>query len=199
MDRKLVKQSKKLSWLLRHAGPSEGLDMDSAGWVPVGQVLDRLHMSKARLQEIVRTNNKRRLQIVDGKIRACQGHSTDCRAVTVEGLEASWKPLPSDGPIWHGTRVDVLEAIAREGIRPIARTHVHCAPALKSVVGKRAQVAVMLELSVPRLREAGFEVFEAPNGVVLVRHVPPGCIVGINAMSKRARALKPQLDALFGI
>ncbi len=199
MDRKLVKQSKKLSWLLRHAGPSEGLEMDPAGWVPVAQVLSRLSMSPSRLQEIVRTNNKRRLQMIDGKIRACQGHSTDCRAVTVDALEASWRRLPGDGPIYHGTRVDVLEAIAREGIRPIARTHVHCAPALKSVVGKRAQVAVMLELSVPRLREAGFEVYEAPNGVILVRHVPPGCVVGVQAISKRARALKPELDALFGL
>jgi len=156
-------------------------------------------MDPGRLQQIVRTNNKRRLQVSDGRIRACQGHSLDCHAVTVEGLEASWKPLAGEGPIWHGTRVDVVEAVAREGIRPIKRTHVHCAPALKSVVGKRAQVAVMLELSVPRLREAGFEVFEAPNGVVLVRHVPPGCIVGLKALSRTARAMESDLKGLLGL
>jgi len=173
--------------------------MDRAGWVPVSQVLTRLHMEPGRLEQIVRTNNKRRLQLIDGKIRACQGHSLDCRAVTLDGLEASWKPLPNDGPIWHGTRVDVVDAISREGIRPIQRTHVHCAPALKSVVGKRALVAVMLEMSVPRLRESGFEVFEAPNGVVLVRHIPPGCIVGLKALSKAARAVESELRDLLGL
>jgi putative RNA 2'-phosphotransferase len=46
-------------------------------------------------------------------------------------------------------------------------------------VGKRAQVDVLLEVSVARLRDHGLTVWRSPNGVLLVRRVPPDCIVRV--------------------
>lgn len=199
MNRKMTQTSTRLSWLLRHGAAETGIAMDGAGWVAVSDVLDELHISLATLEESVRSNSKRRLEHDGDRVRACQGHSTAGTPVTAEALEASWRPYAGDASIWHGTSLDVVAKIAAEGIWPQARTHVHLAPALESTVGKRAAVHVMLEVSAARLREAGIGVFEASNGVVLVRSVPPACIVGVRAITRRARAQAPELAALFEV
>ncbi|PRP92205.1 RNA 2'-phosphotransferase [Enhygromyxa salina] len=197
MERRLVKKSKRLSWLLRHHATDQGLDMDEAGWVAVDQVLSALQMSLAELELVVRENNKQRLQLDGGRVRACQGHSLDNRAVTREGLERSWATYGGEGPVWHGTKVDAVPSIAEQGILPVARTHVHLAPTLVSKVGKRAAVHVMLEVSPARLRAAGVVLYQAPNGVVLARDIPASCVVGLRAMTRRARERELELKGLF--
>lgn len=198
IDRNLVKKSKQLSRVLRHSASELGLDMDEAGWVDVDQVLRTLHMSRADLELVVRDNNKGRLQLEGERVRACQGHSLDNEAITREGLERSWAVYTSDASVWHGTNIDAVVSIASEGILAVARTHVHLAPAMTSKVGKRASVHVMLEVSPARVRAAGFCLYEAPNGVVLVREIPPACVIGLQAMTKRAREREAELTGLFG-
>lgn len=190
-----VRQSKKLSWLLRHGAIEAKIEMDAAGWVSVHDVLRFLAIDEDTLNEIIRTNRKQRIQRQGDRVRACQGHS-DGVPVTQDALEASWSTFGS-ALAWHGTNVDVVQSIAEQGILAQARTHVHLAAQLDSVVGKRANVHVMLGVSTERLREHGHEVFEAPNGVVLVRRVPADCIVELRAQTKRARAREAELRALF--
>jgi putative RNA 2'-phosphotransferase len=191
------KRSKRLSWLLRHGASDLGLDMDEAGWVDVEQVLGILNMPMHELETVVRDNDKRRLELRDGRVRACQGHSIDNHAVTREGLERSWTEVTSEASVWHGTSIEAVRSIAREGILAVGRTHVHLAPALVSKVGKRASVHVMLEISPARVRAAGLKLYAASNGVVLAREIPPSCVVGLQAMTKRAREQQAQLAALF--
>ncbi len=167
--------------------------MDPAGWASVDDVLHHLRLGRDALEEIVATNTKRRLEIDGDRIRACQGHS-DGVPVTLEALEDSWRLFAGDASIWHGTSVRAARAIAIDGIEPRGRTHVHMTSALHSVVGKRAGVALMLEVSPAALRAAGREVFVSPNGVVLVRDVPPTCIVGWMPISDNAR----RADLKFG-
>lgn len=198
VDRRLTKKSKRLSWLLRHGASEVGLDMDAAGWVPVPAVLDALHMSLADLEEVVARNDKQRLQLVDGRVRASQGHSKDNRAVTLDALERSWQVHAGEASVWHGTSLEAVAAIAAEGISAVARTHVHLAPTLVSKVGKRAAVHVMLEVSPARVRAAGVTLYAAPNGVILARAIPAACIVGLRPMTARARAREAELAALFG-
>lgn len=183
----LVKKSKKLSWLLRHGAGREGLSMDAAGFVPIAEVLQRLRMRRADLDLIVARNNKNRLQIEGDRIRCCQGHSTEDMPVTREGLEASWVRW-GGGVVWHGTSVDAVASIAEQGIVPQRRTHVHLAPALQSVVGKRAAVHVMLAVDPERMAAAGEGLWAAPNGVVLARFVPPACITELRPLTRRAKA-----------
>src|SRR5512143_946378 len=139
--------SKKLSWLLRHGANEAGLEMDAAGWADVAEVRRILGLSRAALAEAVRENDKARLELRGSRIRACQGHSRAGMPVTLEALEASWERYDGDGAIWHGTRVAAIPGIAREGILPGERTHVHMTDALDSAVGKRAAVDVMIEVS----------------------------------------------------
>lgn len=198
MDTEQVrKKSKKLSWLLRHGASEIGLDMDEAGWVDVDSVLRILNMQLRDLETVVRENDKRRLELEGGRVRACQGHSIDNIAVTREGLERSWTVITSDASVWHGTSVDAVRGIAREGILAVGRTHVHLAPAMSSKVGKRASVHVMLEISPARVRAAGLNLYAASNGVVLARAIPAACVVGLHTMTKRAREQQAQLMTLF--
>lgn len=194
----IKEKSRKLSWLLRHGAGDEGLPMDAAGWVPVSAVFARLRLSPAALGEIVAHNNKQRLEWVDDRIRCCQGHSREGMPVTQAALEASWTPW-TGGVVWHGTRAAVVPAIAREGIVPGRRTHVHLAPGLDSGVGKRAEVEVMLAVDPARMAAAGFGLWAASNGVVLARAVPPGCIIELRAMTRRARPQEAALRGALGL
>ena len=180
--------SRRLSWLLRHGAGETGLAMDAAGWAAIDDVLAVLSIDRPSLDDAVATNTKRRLQVDGPRIRACQGHSLEGTPVTLEALEASWVVAESDGSLWHGTNVAAVAGIAAEGIRPVRRTHVHLAPGPSSLVGKRAAVDLLLEVAPARLRAAGLGIFEAPNGVILVRRVPTAAIVGVRAETDRGRA-----------
>jgi len=189
--------SKKLSWLLRHGAGEQGLSMDTAGWVPVDEVLRKLRLDQQTLELVVAENNKSRLELSGGRVRVCQGHSVEGMPVTREALEASWSRYEGPGPLWHGTSADAVPSIAREGILSVGRTHVHLAEATDSKVGKRANVDILLEISVPRLRAAGLGVFQSSNGVVLVRQVPPSCLTGLVAGTRAGRAREAELRALL--
>lgn len=187
VNHQLLQKSKKLSWLLRHGASAQGLSMDKGGWMEIEDLLTFLDMSMSELELIVNTNDKHRFQLDGNRIRACQGHSTDNHAITREALEASWDEYTSDDSIWHGTTVNAIESIGQEGILPIQRTHVHCAPNFDSTVGKRTSSQVILEISPVRIRKAGLNIFVASNGVVLVRQIPPEAIINLVALTKRAR------------
>ncbi len=189
--------SKRLSWLLRHGAGEAQIDMDPAGWASVSDVLRVLHMNRSTLLAAVERNNKSRLELKGGRIRACQGHSLNGMPVTLEGLEASWEEHLGDEPLWHGTRIRNLEGIARYGLLAGGRTHVHLAEALDSVVGKRAAVDVMIEISPALLRKAGVRVYRSPNGVVLVREAPRESLVGLRAMTEQSRRKEADLQASF--
>lgn len=192
-------KSKHLSWLLRHGAVESRLRMDAAGWADVADVLAMTRMSEEELAVVIAENNKSRLQREGPRIRACQGHSYAGTPVTAEALEASWAPWVSASPLWHGTTVEAVPSIAREGIIAQARTHVHLAEAIDSKVGKRAAVAVMLEVSPAKVRAAGLGIFVSPNGVVLVRHVPASAIVGVRTMTARAHPQRDELVVALGL
>ena len=197
-SRSLVKKSKRLSYLLRHGASEHGVDIDGGGWAPIEQVCTWSELSRDELLDVVKNNNKKRFEIdVDrDKIRAKQGHSA--AGVTPEQLEATWEVYPGTGSIWHGTNVKAAQSIAKEGvINAGTRTHVHLADSPTSPVGKREGSAVLLEVSVERLRASGREVYRSANGVVLTREVPTSCVIGLQAVSKGAHKLEAALRALF--
>lgn len=192
----LKRLSHTLSERLRHAPGA--LPMDAAGWVPVSALLAALKVSPEDLDAVVRENNKSRFTVRDGMIRACQGHSLAHTPVTREALEASWCRDESGEALWHGTSLDALPPIAREGILPGERSHVHLAPATDSAVGKRAGVDALLRVDTNALRRKGIDVFVSDNGVRLTREVPPDCITGVTAGTARADAELPPLAASLG-
>lgn len=173
----MTRASRQLSWLLRHGAGTSGLTMDGAGWAAVDDVLAITGITPAELRRAVEENEKGRLQLDGTRIRACQGHSLRDMPVTREALEASWEVIEPPGPLWHGTNRTALAGIEHQGLHPGARTHVHLALTRSSHVGKRSNVEVLLEVAPDLLAAAGLPIFRAPNGVVLVRQVPPDAIV----------------------
>jgi putative RNA 2'-phosphotransferase len=171
--------SRRLSWLLRHGAGETGLAMDEAGWASIDDVLAVTGITRRQLLQAVEDNDKNRLQLDGARIRACQGHSLDDMPVTRAGLEGSWDVVEPTQPLWHGTYLHALADIARHGLRPGRRTHVHLAATPDSPVGKRTSVDVLLAIDPRRLRAAGITVYRAPNGVHLTRAVPPGCITQV--------------------
>ncbi|TCN35341.1 putative RNA 2'-phosphotransferase [Kribbella orskensis] len=147
--------------------------MTPDGWALIEDVCELLRMDRSALATAVEQNDKARLQVDGDRIRACQGHSAAGMPVTREALENSWRRVIPADLLWHGTNTAALEAITREGLRPGRRTHVHLAPARNSHVGRRSAVDVLLGIDPAKL---GQPVFEAPNGVLLVRSVPSEAI-----------------------
>jgi putative RNA 2'-phosphotransferase len=97
--------------------------------------------------------------------------------VTCEALENSWERVYPDHLLWHGTRVDALPAIRRDGLLPGRRTHVHLAPSKDSPVGRRSAVEVLLGVD-----SSDLAIYRAPNGVLLTRFVPADAIVEADAV-----------------
>ncbi|GAA1617250.1 RNA 2'-phosphotransferase [Kribbella sancticallisti] len=162
-----------MSRLLRHTAGERGLAMTPDGWAAIADVCALLQMDRTALAAAVEQNDKARLQVDGDRIRACQGHSAAGMPVTCEALENSWRRVTPQELLWHGTNTAALDAITREGLRPGRRTHVHLAPSRNSHVGRRSAVDVLLGIDPVKL---GRPVFEAPNGVLLVRSVPPEAI-----------------------
>jgi putative RNA 2'-phosphotransferase len=169
-----MKGSIKISWLLRHGMKEVGLKYNATGWISIKDVLNYFNISFAQLEEIVNKNNKKRFEMTETSIRACQGHSKSL-GLNIAALEKSWKEYDGDYA-WHGTTNENVQRILKDGLKSMKRTHVHMAPEEKSVVGKRHNTPVMLKINVKRARMLGIKVFCSSNGVVLAREIPASCI-----------------------
>ena len=76
-----TKVSRYMSYLLRHN--PENLKMDERGFVSLDElfqkVRERFHVDKELIFVIVEKSERKRFEIVDGKIRALYGHSVPVR------------------------------------------------------------------------------------------------------------------------
>jgi putative RNA 2'-phosphotransferase len=173
-EKQTVKVSKRLSRILRHDPASVGITLDAAGWVAVDTLLAALarhgaRVSRADLDHVVATNNKRRFAFSDDgrSIRASQGHS----------VEVDLGLPPSDPPavLYHGTTGRVLEAVLREGLRPMSRQDVHLSADTGTAVrvGSRHGRPVVLAVDAAAMAADGHEFRVSANGVWLTDAVPP--------------------------
>jgi len=169
-----TRHSRFLSLLLRHRPELAGLRLDAAGWIGVDELLAGLvrsehALSRAELEEVVATNDKRRFEFdaAGERIRAVQGHSVE--------VELGYAPASPPEMLLHGTHAAVLPAIRQEGLRRMARHHVHLHqdPALAKQVGGRRGAPVVLRVRAAAMAAAGHAFFVTPNGVWLTEHVPP--------------------------
>ncbi len=84
-----VRLSKLLAFVLRHRPDVLGLVLDAAGWVDVGDLVERLNarrrlpfaVERAHLDELLVGEGRRRFELKDGRLRARGGH-------TVAGVKA---------------------------------------------------------------------------------------------------------------
>lgn len=172
----LVRISKLLSKHLRHDPAGLGLVLGPGGWVEVGVLLAAcarkgVVISRAQLAEVVASSDKQRFAMTpDGQqIRANQGHSVE---VDLQLEPASEVPAA----LYHGTGAQAVEAILREGLRRMARHHVHLSPDVETArrVGGRHGRPVVLVVDAAAMRAAGAVFYCSENGVWLTEAVAPG-------------------------
>ncbi|GAA4106562.1 RNA 2'-phosphotransferase [Streptomyces hundungensis] len=171
-DGRTVKVSKYLSKHLRHQPERIGLALDPHGWVDIDVLLrasaaHRFPITRAELDHVVATNDKRRFAVEGGRIRASQGHTV---AVDL-GLASAEPPAY----LYHGTVARSLDAIRAEGLRPMDRHHVHLSPDRETAakVGARRGRAVVLSVDAGAMHRAGHVFHVSANGVWLTEAVPP--------------------------
>jgi putative RNA 2'-phosphotransferase len=121
----LTELSRTVSHALRHEQVLYGIALYPEGWVAVADLIPALQtrsrkwraVEQADLVRIIETSSKKRLEIVDGQIRAFYG---DSQAVT--GRE----PHPAPPAIlYHGTTPQAAESIRKAGLLPRRRQYVH--------------------------------------------------------------------------
>ena len=191
--------SRALSWALRHAAPDIGLTMTPAGWVPVQEILESKHprligSTLQAIEEMVKTNDKKRFALsmrplseFSGStynqsknaeheeqilcIRANQGHSI--KTIDPDLLLSKLSPeevmrLPC---IVHGTNTDAWNSISRQGLRKMARTHIHLATGLPQdegvISGMRRTATVYVFVDSEACIRDGIAFYMSDNGVVL--------------------------------
>ncbi|MFJ6611428.1 RNA 2'-phosphotransferase [Streptomyces sp. NPDC091289] len=179
-ERRTVKVSKYLSKHLRHQPEHIGLTLDENGWVAVEELLRAaarhgFAFSRAELDHVVAANDKRRFTVESGgaggvggdRIRANQGHT-----VTVD---LDLPPAEPPAYLYHGTVARVMDAIRAEGLRPMARHHVHLSPDRETAtrVGARRGRPLVLTVDAGAMHRAGHVFRVSANGVWLTDAVPP--------------------------
>jgi putative RNA 2'-phosphotransferase len=170
----LVRRSKFLALVLRHAPETVGVTLDRAGWVSVTELLAGCEragkrMSLDDLREVVTTNNKRRFEFNEDctLIRARQGHSTD--------VDLEYEPCSPPELLYHGTYSEAVEAVRSSGLKKMKRHHVHLSTELRLAmeVGSRRGKPVLVTVQSGEMHRAGHVFYLTGNNVWLVDEVPP--------------------------
>jgi putative RNA 2'-phosphotransferase len=147
-----------------------GLILDTAGWVEVAKLLPAMKFTRDQLDEVVHENNKKRFEFsADGtKIRASQGHSVD--------VDLGYEEKEPPKTLYHGTSGDILDVLMREGLKKMARHHVHLSQDVDTalLVARRRKSPMVLEVFAQAMVGAGHKFYLSTNGVWLTDHVPSG-------------------------
>lgn len=161
--------SKRLAFFLRHCREPLYVDPDG-GWAEVATMLRVLGLTRAQLDRIVAEDAKGRYSYDPSgtRIRANQGHSIPGVVLTMEA------PEPPEY-LYHGTATRFLDAIAREGLKPMNRLWVHISPDVETAmqVGRRHGTPVILKIQAKRFAADGHTLYCSDNGVWQAKAVPP--------------------------
>jgi putative RNA 2'-phosphotransferase len=169
----LTRASKALSYVLRHRPSSIGVELDSAGWVGIADLLAAFArggrpIPRDLLDRVVEGTDKRRFEVDGDRIRAAQGHSVP--------VELGLAPVTPPDRLYHGTSARFLESIRAEGLRRGRRHDVHLSPDAETahrVGARRAGPTVILRIDAAGMHRAGHVFYRAANGVWLTAAVPP--------------------------
>lgn len=181
MRKELIKASKFISLVLRHAPEKVGLTLDEEGWADVDDLITRISangkiLNLETLKEVVAENNKKRFIFSeDGKkIRANQGHSIK--------VDLGLKPIQPPKILYHGTAGHLINSIRDKGLLKLSRNHVHLSATIQTAigVGRRKGKPIVLFIESGKMHELEYSFFLSKNGVWLTDHVPSKFIQQFN-------------------
>lgn len=166
--------SKEISYALRHAPWEYELELDENGWVSVKQLLTALNESDKwenvtveDLEHMIENSDKKRHELVEGKIRALYGHSIPKRIAK----EITEPPAI----LYHGTARRFLESIEDIGLLPKGRQYVHLSNDIETAlqVGKRHDdKPVILEINAKKAWDEGIKFYLGNDKVWLADNIP---------------------------
>lgn len=169
-----IKLSKEVSYALRHEPLEYELELDDEGWVEIKQLIIVLRYNKqwefldeTDLLKMIEVSQKKRHEVLEGKIRALYGHSVPQKILK----EAKTPP----SVVYHGTARHLLEQILSEGLRPMGRKYVHLSADKETamLVGKRKDISpVLLEVDAKTAWKQGIKFYQGNNSIWLSDHVP---------------------------
>ena len=175
MRRQQKSIGKFLAYVLRHRPDSIGIELDEEGYTDAETLVEKTAerfpgFDMSELEAVVRADSKARYSLVDGKIRANQGHS-------IEGVLAiSEEPQPPPELLYHGTSVTNWKRIQNSGgLERMKRHHVHLSEdyqTARRVGARRREEVIVLLVKAQRMIEDGFQFYRSENGVWLVDAVP---------------------------
>jgi len=162
--------SKYISYLLRHN--PEDLKMDNEGFVQLDELLSKVKTrypmaDRKLLMSIVHESDKKRFQIVGGKMRALYGHTIDLNMNLREDEQVM--------VLYHGTTPQAVRDIMKTGLKPMRRRWVHLSPTKEIAleVGKRrTRTPAILEIDVLKARSNGIKFYKATEKEYLCQYVP---------------------------
>jgi putative RNA 2'-phosphotransferase len=158
---------------LRHEPGKIGLTLDEQGWAEVDELIQLANQhgkkfTRELLNRVVAENDKQRFAFSEDakRIRASQGHSVQ--------VDLALPPLEPPELLYHGTAVQIVEAIRAEGLDKRQRQHVHLSFDITTAtkVGQRRGRPVILTVRAKDMFNAGHEFFLSANGVWLTDRVP---------------------------
>lgn len=169
-----TKLSKEISYALRHAPWEYELEMDEEGWVPVEQLLDALHkdekwksISEKDLSVMIEKSEKKRHEILNGKIKAYYGHSIPMKIAREE-------KVPPE-VLYHGTARRFLDSIREKGLLPKGRQYVHLSQDVETAsdVGMRHdRKPCILKIDAAQAAKDGIKFYYGNEKVWLADEIP---------------------------
>ena len=171
-----VKLSKLMSYALRHRPLEFGLILDDQGWVDLPDFLLGLNIqSKKReiqisdVMSVVDNGSKKRFEVVNGKIRATYGHSTEKKV----SKEVSMPPAV----LYHGTTNDKKSHILERGLLPMKRQYVHLsvskAEAMNVANRRKSKSVVLFRVNSKSAYQEGVSFYAESEGIWLSDSIPP--------------------------
>ncbi len=132
--------SKSMAHALRHAPEQYGLKLDNNGWISILDLIEGLKSKSRKWQNLdrdlievmIEDADKQRYQILDNRIRAVYGHSS-------EDIEITYEPSEPPEILFHGTTPKALDLIKPDGLKKMNRKFVHLSPDIDTamIVAKR--------------------------------------------------------------
>ncbi|MCL2571028.1 MAG: RNA 2'-phosphotransferase [Defluviitaleaceae bacterium] len=170
----LVKISKFISRVLRHAPEDIGITLDKNGWASTQDLINGMTNKGKKidldtLKFIVKVDEKQRYKFNEdfSQIRASQGHSVD--------IDLALAPAQPPDILYHGTATRFLADIKKDGLISKKRHHVHLSKDKETAenVGARHGLVAVLTINAMQMFADGYEFFMSDNGVWLTESVPP--------------------------
>lgn len=176
-----LKLSKEVSYALRHAPWEYKLELDKDGWVEISHLINALkensqwqNLTENDLLTMIMLSDKKRHEIIQGKIRAIYGHSTPNKI--------NKNPIEPPEILYHGTTKKSILSIRKEGLLPQARQYVHLSIDKNTAmqVGKRYDDnPVLLLINSKKAWQNGVLFYYGNDKVWLANSIPIDYIIEI--------------------